>query len=97
MRMQKGWPSGTEEKLAVAVILIGLVPFAWHFHIYRIDYVPYYQDGTKASPPIWRAMAIPALPVLCGFALLFFKRRHKSAGGRGLVRKSTKPNRLGIN
>jgi hypothetical protein len=92
MRMQKGWPPGTERKLAVAVILIGLVPLAWHLHIYRIDYVPYYQDGTPASPAIWKAMAFPALPVLCGFVLLLFRRRRKSADGRGLVRQSTKPN-----
>ena len=92
MRLQKGWPRSTEEMVAVVVILTGLVPFAWHFHIYRIDYVPYYQDGTKASPPIWRAMAIPALPVVCGCALLLLKRRRQAANQRGLVLHATKPN-----
>ncbi len=85
MRMQKGWPPGTERKLAIAVILIGVAPLAWHLHIYRLDYVPYYQDGTRASPPIWRAMAIPVLPFLCGCFLLLFRLRRQSERQRSMV------------
>ena len=81
MRLQAGWDTGTERKLAVVVILIGLIPLAWHLHIYRMDFVQHYQDGTPASQSIWRAMAIPALPVLCGCCLLF-RQRIKSSLGR---------------
>ena len=80
MRMQTGWKPGTERNLAITVILIGSIPLGWHLHIYRIDFVPYYQDGTKASPPIWKAMAIPVLPFLCGWCLLLLKRRVGASG-----------------
>ena len=77
MKVQQGWSPAIEKKVAMAAILTGIVPLAWHLHLYRIDYVPYDQDGTRASPPIWRAIAIPALPVLCGCCLLLLKRRRQ--------------------
>ena len=75
MRFQTGWDSATERKLAVVAILVGLIPLIWHLHIYRIDFVPSYQDVTPASSPIWMAMAIPMLPILCGCFLLLLRRR----------------------
>jgi len=80
MRLQTAWKAGTERKLSVAVILIGLVSLTWHLHIYRLDYFPYKLDGTPASPPIWKAMAIPVLPVLCGCCLLLLQRRSSVLG-----------------
>ena len=82
MRMQTGWRRATEEKLAVFVFLVGMVPFAWQLHIYRIDFFPHYQDGTPASPPLWKAMAVPVLPALCGLCLLLFRRRPRQKSAR---------------
>lgn len=75
MRFQVVWSPNTETKLAVSVVLIGLLPLFWSLHLYQLDYVPFEQDGTPASPPIWKELAIPILPVLIGSMLLMFRRR----------------------
>ena len=82
MRMQRGWKSGTEANVAVAAVLIGLIPLAWHYHIYTLDYMPTEMDGTPASPPMWKVLAIPFLPVLAGSCLLLFKRKILVSGRR---------------
>lgn len=77
MRLQEGWSPGIERNLAVAVLLMGLVPLAWELHLYHIDYFPVEMDGTPASPPVWKAMAIPVLPALCGLGLLVWRRSER--------------------
>ena len=55
---------------ALAAIVFGLVGLAFAAHVYRMDYQPFEIDGTKASPPIWQALAIPAFPILASLASL---------------------------
>jgi hypothetical protein len=56
---------------ALGAILFVQFPLLFGAYIYKLDYVPAAMDGTKASPPIWVALAWP-LGVLLGSALLAF-------------------------
>lgn len=45
-------------------MLLGSAALAYFRFEYDIDYVAVGHDDTKASPPIWKALAIPSLPIL---------------------------------
>ena len=63
---------------ASAAVTFGLVTFAFAAHVYRIDYNPVEIDGTKASPPIWQALAIPSLPIIASLAAFAIHHRRFS-------------------
>lgn len=53
-----------------AAMLLASGALAFAAHVYRIDYHPVEIDGTKASPPVWQALALPSLPLLASAAAL---------------------------
>lgn len=55
---------------SISAILLGAVAVAFAAHVYTIDFVAVDTDGTKASPPIWQALAVPSLPILISLAAL---------------------------
>ena len=61
-----------------AATIFGLAGLAFAAHVYRIDYQPVEIDGTKASPPFWQALAIPALPIMASLAALALHQRRLS-------------------
>ena len=66
--------------LSILTIMLAIFPFLLGSHIYSIDYVAVGGDGTKASPPFWKALWLPALPLFVGStltALSLFAQRHK--------------------
>jgi len=69
--------------LSVAAGLTSLIPIAFAYHLYRIDFVAVDRDGTRASGPLWRALAWPAAPLLvallAGSIMIFRQRRHITA------------------
>lgn len=67
------------QSLAALAMLFGLITVAFVTYVYVIDFVPVDGDGTKASPPIWVPLAIPAIPIFVSLLALFveLRRRHK--------------------
>lgn len=63
---------------AFAAVTFGLAAFAFAAHVYRIDYNPVEIDGTKASPPIWQALAIPSLLIIAALAAFAVYHRRLS-------------------
>ena len=55
---------------SISALLLGAVAVAFAAHVYSIDFVAVDTDGTKASPPIWQALALPCLPILVSLAAL---------------------------
>lgn len=49
-------------------LLIGSVALVFCAYVYKIDYVAVGGDGTKASPPIWKALWLPSLPLMISLA-----------------------------
>lgn len=80
MRLQDGWHPRTRRRMAAGVLVVGLVPVAWHLRIYLMDFVPREMDGTPASPPVWEALAIPCIPAFCGLILLLAAGRTRRSG-----------------
>ena len=66
--------------LSIAAGLISLIPIAFAYHIYRIDFVAVDGDGTRAPGPLWRALAWPAAPLLVAFlavSITIFRQRRR--------------------
>lgn len=55
--------------LSILTIVLAIFPFLLGSHIYSIDYVAAGRDGTKASPPFWKVLWVPALPIFVGSTL----------------------------
>ena len=49
--------------------ILAIFPFAFWSHIYHIDYVEVGTDGTRPSPPYWRALWLPAFVLFTGAIL----------------------------
>lgn len=60
---------------AFAAVIFGLAALSFAAHVYRIDYNPVEMDGTKASPPLWQALAIPSLPIMATLAAFAIHHR----------------------
>jgi len=77
MRIQGDWEPRVFRGVALAAILVGLIPLAWHAHIYRLDNWQFRIEGRPRSGSL-TSLAVPSLPVLTGFILLLtdlLKRR----------------------
>ncbi|MES2594549.1 MAG: hypothetical protein V4662_04395 [Verrucomicrobiota bacterium] len=61
-----------------AAMIFGLAGLAFAAYVYRIDYHAVEIDGTKASPPVWQALAIPSLPFIASLAAFAVYRRRSS-------------------
>ena len=55
--------------LSILTVVLAIFPFLFCSHIYSIDYVAIGGDGTRASPPFWKALWLPALPIFVGSTL----------------------------
>jgi hypothetical protein len=55
--------------LSFLTFALGIFPFVFGSYIYHIDYIAVGRDGTRASPPFWRALWILALPLFAGLTL----------------------------
>lgn len=71
--------------LSWSTLLLALYPLAFWAHVHHIDFVEVGGDGTPASAPFWKVLAIPALPVFVGGALTahyYWSTRSSSVGKR---------------
>lgn len=61
-----------------AALILGIAALAFATCIYIMDHQATEIDGTKASAPIWRELAIPSFPVFASLValLLHQKRSH---------------------
>lgn len=50
-------------------LILAIFPFAFWSYIYHIDYVEVGGDGTRPSPPFWKALWLPALLLITGATL----------------------------
>ena len=55
--------------LSILTLVLAIFPFLFGSHIYSVDYVAVGRDGTKASPPFWKVLWVPALPIFIGSTL----------------------------
>jgi hypothetical protein len=63
--------------IVLFAVLSGLIAVAFVTYVYVIDYAAVDGDGTKASPPIWEPLAIPALPIAASLLALFIEHRRR--------------------
>jgi len=64
--------------VTISSMTFGAVAWLFAAHVYRIDYVAFEMDGTKASPPFLQAQAVPSLPILAALAALAVYQRRLS-------------------
>ena len=50
--------------VAIAAIVLSLLPLGFCAYIHHIDFVEVGGDGTRASGPLWEALIFPSLPVI---------------------------------
>ena len=81
MRIQGTWEPKVFRGVALAAILAGLIPLAWHAHIYRLDNWQFLLEGRPRSGSL-TSLAVPSLPVLIGCILLLTDLRKRRRGMR---------------
>jgi hypothetical protein len=69
--------------LSLVTVLLAVYPISFWAYVHHIDFVAIGGDGTPASAPVWKALAIPAIPVILGSVLTahYFLRRHPRPTG----------------
>ena len=60
--------------VAALTLLIESVALGFYAYVYKIDYVAVGFDGTKTSPPIWKALFLPSLPLLATLTAMVIYR-----------------------
>ena len=77
MRVQGGGKPSTLRKVAVAVVLVGLVPAVWYLFIFQMDSPQFNLEGRPSSGS-WTSLIVPCLPMLIGCILLIpmFRRQN---------------------
>jgi hypothetical protein len=85
MRIQGGWVPKVSRGVALAAVVVGLIPLAWHASIYRMDNGHFCLEGRPRSGSL-TSLAVPSFPVLIGCILLLtdLRKRRTGTGRRGI-------------
>jgi hypothetical protein len=85
MRIQGGWEPRISRGVALAAIVVGLAPLAWHVSIYRMDNWQFRLEGRPKSGSS-TSLVVPSLPVLTGCILLLteLRKRRRGTGPRSV-------------
>ena len=72
---------GYRGSLGLALLggLISLIPVTFAVYVHHIDFVEVGADGTPASEPLWKALAVPLFPLVGSLlaAVITFRKAHR--------------------
>ena len=60
-------------RIAFVSICLSAFPFFLSAYVHQIDFVAVGGDGTPASGPLWKAVLLPAIPLLASMLLICWR------------------------